>query len=134
MKIGPLSSLGPSRNARSVRSDIWRQIWAQTITANDLFSLFNEGRITKCICSLGADKLVRSSNIVNVICKWLLKPTEQIARSREFKVVRNIANLRRQKIQITKEKNYKFFFQIIQKQSILLLWRERVVKKYWRDV
>ena len=51
-----------------------------------LFSLFN-GRPTKCIRSLRAKKLLSSSNVFNVIRKWLLKPS--IARNREFEVVRN---------------------------------------------
>ena len=66
-KVGPLSSLGPARNARSEWPNSWRHGY--------FFSLF-KGWPTKCICSPGAKKIASSSNIVNVIQKWLLKPSK----------------------------------------------------------
>ena len=79
-EVGPLSSLGPARNARSVCAI--RCVTASVLFRQDpdnrsfLFSLFN-GRPTKCICSLGANKLVSSSNVVDVIRKWHLKPSHR---------------------------------------------------------
>ena len=63
----------------------WPNSWRQCY----LFSLF-KGRLTKCICSLGAKKLASSSNIVDVIQKWLLNEAIQmIATNFEFEEVRN---------------------------------------------
>ena len=53
-----------------------------------LFSLFNVWP-TKCLCFLGATKLLSSSNVEDAIRKWLLhEAIAMIARNREFEVVR----------------------------------------------
>ena len=89
-EIGPLSTFGHAQNARIVRPDIWRQVSlfarAQTVTA--ICFLYFNGRRAKCLCLLGANKLISSSNVVYVN-HWEMAPEviSVIARKRQSKVV-----------------------------------------------
>ena len=77
-EVGSLCTFGHAQNARSVPPDIIRQVSlfarAQTVTA--ICFLYFNGQRAKCLCLLGANKLVRSSNVVYVIQKWLLKSSQ----------------------------------------------------------